>query len=105
MLEIFQVLTYLELLAVDLILQKKLDAEAFVPLDEAVDAMNEALDKDDIKEWSKSDLAFHRGLLELAGNKRLADTIWSFWTRPGGPRGWRCSGVRSRAARPRITAS
>ncbi len=79
MLEIFQVLTYLELLAVDLILQKKLDSEAFAPLDEAVAAMNVALDKDDIKEWSKGDLAFHRGLLELAGNKRLADTIWSFW--------------------------
>ena len=79
MLEIFQLLAYLEAMAVDLIMEGQPKPEDFDPLDEAVAAMNAALEKDDVAVWSVADQAFHRELLKLAGNRRLEETMASFW--------------------------
>jgi DNA-binding GntR family transcriptional regulator len=79
MLEVFQILTYVEALAVDLIIEKRLSPESFKTLDAAVAAMSLANDANDIEAWSVADQAFHRELLELAGNQRLKETMASFW--------------------------
>ncbi|MBL6946644.1 MAG: GntR family transcriptional regulator [Rhodospirillales bacterium] len=79
MLEIFQLLTYLEALAVDLILDMKAKPETFDPMYAAVIAMEEAIDNDDVEAWTIADLTFHAELLALADNKRLTETIGSFW--------------------------
>ncbi len=79
MLEIFQLLTYLEALAVDLILDMKPKPESFDPMDVAVTAMEKAIENDDVEAWAIADKTFHDELLALADNKRLTETIASFW--------------------------
>lgn len=79
MLEIFQLLTYLESLAVDLILEKKPEPAAFRTMEAAINAMAAAIETDDIEQWSIADQAFHREIQELAGNNRLKETMGSFW--------------------------
>lgn len=79
MLEIFQILTYLEALAVDLILEMAPAPEVFDPMEAAVEAMAKAIEEDDLEAWSLADYSFHSELLDLAGNRRLTETVASFW--------------------------
>jgi DNA-binding GntR family transcriptional regulator len=79
MLEIYQVMTKLESLVVELIATRKPDDVELRPLQEATRRMRQALDADDLDAWPDADDRFHRTMLEMAGNKRLAAIVNGFW--------------------------
>ena len=70
--EIYEVLTALEVAAVELAARRPLTAEELAPLDEALQTMETRLAADDLDGWARADARFHKALLTLAGNKRLA---------------------------------
>jgi len=71
--EIYQVITCLETMAVDLLARKKPSEDEVKPLEDALDEMDGALKTENLAEWAKADERFHKALLELCGNRRLAD--------------------------------
>lgn len=78
MLEIYQVVTALEASAAELLARRGLARTALASLDAAVDAMDAALAKADLAAWAAADEQFHRRLLELCGNRRLAQIGFAF---------------------------
>lgn len=70
--EIYDVLNCLEALAAQRLAERKPSREELSPLIEAQDDMVRSLDAGDLDAWAKADDRFHRQLLDLAGNKRLA---------------------------------
>jgi DNA-binding GntR family transcriptional regulator len=77
--EMYEVLTALELAAIEGVARARPSAEAFKPIMAALDDMDKALRKQDAGAWVKADERFHRGLVSLCGNKRLVavvDTLW-----------------------------
>lgn len=70
--EIYEVLTSLESMAAELLARKKLDAKTLEPLREATRDMEAALASDDLEAWAAADERFHRALIDLCGNRRLA---------------------------------
>ncbi|MBX2858212.1 MAG: GntR family transcriptional regulator [Cellvibrionaceae bacterium] len=71
-LEISQILTALEVMAVELLGKKKPGVDMLRPMADAVDEMDRAIENDDLDAWSDAEEKFHRLLLTLSGNKRLA---------------------------------
>lgn len=71
--EIYQVLSSLETMAVDLLARKKPSRDDLAPLQHALDAMDQALDVENVSAWAEADERFHRSLFEHCGNRRLAD--------------------------------
>ncbi len=69
--EIYEVLTVLEVAAVEIAARRPLAAEDLAPLDSALQAMKSSLATNDLDGWAKADARFHKALLALAGNKRL----------------------------------
>lgn len=69
--EIYEVLTGLESMAVELLARKAPSSEELQPLVDAIDAMDRALEGDDLEAWAQADERYHRALLELCGNQRL----------------------------------
>jgi DNA-binding GntR family transcriptional regulator len=69
--EIFQVVTGLEVVAAYLLASRRPERAELAPLELAVTAMEEALKAKDEGAWGEADERFHRGLLELCGNRRL----------------------------------
>jgi DNA-binding GntR family transcriptional regulator len=78
MLEIYEVVTALESTAAELLARRGLDAAGLRPLEQAVDAMDAALERDDLAAWAEADERFHRALLELCGNRRLMQVGFTF---------------------------
>ncbi|ACR14808.1 GntR family transcriptional regulator [Teredinibacter turnerae] len=70
--EINQVLTGLECLAVELLAKKSCGSDVLRPMTDAVQEMELALENDAIEDWAKAEEKFHRLLISLAGNKRLS---------------------------------
>jgi len=70
--EIYEVVTAVETAAVELLTRRRLTRRELAPLKKAVEAMDAALESDDLQCWAKEDDQFHRLLLELCGNDRLA---------------------------------
>lgn len=70
--EIYQVLTALESMAAEILARLEPTDEELAPMKNAVNQLNEALEDDDLDAWAMADENFHRSLLELCGNKRLA---------------------------------
>lgn len=70
--EIYQVLTALESMAAEVLARRKPTLEELEPMEQAVEALNDALRNDDLDAWAVADEQFHRSLLELCGNQRLA---------------------------------
>jgi len=79
MLEIYQVMTNLESLVVELIATRKPADAELRPLEDATRQMQQALDADDLDAWTEADDRFHRKMIEMAGNKRLAAIVNEFW--------------------------
>jgi DNA-binding GntR family transcriptional regulator len=79
--EIYEILTALESLAVEILAQRKPTEAELKPLISATIAMEKALQKDDLDAWASADELFHARLVTLAGNKKLLDTVMSFWDR------------------------
>ncbi len=70
--EIYEVLTALEVTAVELLARRSPSSEVLGPLAEALQDMAASLDKDDLDGWARADARFHQTLIMLSGNKRLA---------------------------------
>ena len=70
--QIYQVVTAVETAAVELLARRRPTDAELAPLLEAVNAMDDALAQDDRVAWAAADDRFHRLLLELCGNSRLA---------------------------------
>ncbi len=73
--EIYEILTALEGMAAEAAARKGASPEQLAALQEAVDEMEEALAADDLLRWSQADARFHRQLVELAANRRLAAIV------------------------------
>ena len=43
--------------------------------------MGRALEANDLDAWAAADEDFHRRLIELSGNRQLADTVLNYWDR------------------------
>ncbi len=78
MVEIYQVLTAIEAQAAELLARRGLPDEEIASLETAVNAMDAALEADDRPAWAHADEQFHRRLLELCGNRRLAQVGFTF---------------------------
>lgn len=70
--EIYDVLTSLESMAAELLARKQPDAETLEPMRDATRDMETALKIDDLDAWAAADERFHRALIDLCGNRRLA---------------------------------
>jgi DNA-binding GntR family transcriptional regulator len=70
--EIYELLTALETTAVELAARRRPAASELVPLGRAVAEMEAALAAEDLEAWAAADARFHKLLLELSGNRRLA---------------------------------
>ncbi|WP_343032348.1 GntR family transcriptional regulator [Pandoraea cepalis] len=79
--EIYEVLTSLEGTAAELAASKELSDEELHVLDIALDAMDDALKKDDLDAWAKADEDFHAQLLDLCGNRLIKQLVSNTWDR------------------------
>jgi DNA-binding GntR family transcriptional regulator len=78
MTEIYDVLTALEITAAERLAARQPDEATLQPLWDAVDDMDAALASDDLDRWADADESFHRSLVEICGNRRLAATALTF---------------------------
>lgn len=79
--EIYEVLTALESMAVDLVARRKPTARELDPLVQASRDMAKALKADDLDAWAAADERFHRHLVELSGNRLLIENVQNCWDR------------------------
>jgi DNA-binding GntR family transcriptional regulator len=79
--EIYEIIGSLESTAAEILAARKPSEAELRPLLLATQAMAKALDQDDLDAWAKADENFHLHLVRLAGNKRLAETVMSYWDR------------------------
>lgn len=79
--EIYQILGALEGLAAELVAARKPSATELKPLVVATRSMERALAKDDLQAWAEADESFHEHLIDLCGNKLLADAVYGYWDR------------------------
>ena len=77
--QIYQILTALESAAAERAALRKPSADDLAPIFATCEAMEAALEKDDLDAWARADEAFHKALLNLAGNPRLAALCFNFW--------------------------
>ncbi len=77
--EIYAVLTALEPMAAELLARRADPAAGLERLSAACDAMEAALAAEDRPGWAAADEAFHLGLAELCGNRRLAGMVMQVW--------------------------
>ncbi|WP_439578988.1 GntR family transcriptional regulator [Elioraea sp.] len=77
--EIYEVLAALEPKAAGLAAKRGLSAEDLSALENAVAAMDAALERGDLVAWAEADERFHMDLVRASGNRRLAATVGSFW--------------------------
>lgn len=77
--EIYEIMISLEVTATRFLAQRRPTREEIVPLIEACDAMETALERDDLIAWARADERFHLSLVELSGNKRLAAIVMAVW--------------------------
>jgi len=79
--QIYQILTSLESLAVELAAARKLPAKEFKSLESALKEMKLAQEASDLKAWAQADENFHYYLVVLSGNRILIELVDSFWGR------------------------
>jgi DNA-binding GntR family transcriptional regulator len=79
--EIYVVLTALESAAAEIVARKSPGEEELAPLVQASRDMSKALKADDLDGWAEADERFHRGLIELSGNRLLIDAVLNLWDR------------------------
>jgi DNA-binding GntR family transcriptional regulator len=79
--EIYEILTALECMAIEILGKSKPTLLTLHPLLEATKAMELALNRDDLDGWARADESFHQSLVKLAGNKMLFDTVMGYWDR------------------------
>lgn len=72
--EIIDIISALEVTAVERLAEQHPTPGDLAPLTKACDAMAEAIAAEDRDAWSAADEDFHRSLLRLSGNRHLAET-------------------------------
>jgi DNA-binding GntR family transcriptional regulator len=77
--EVYEVLTALELTAIERLARSELSREAIVTIERSLKALDAALKRKDVEAWAAADEEFHRTLLALPGNTRLAQMAESLW--------------------------
>jgi DNA-binding GntR family transcriptional regulator len=81
MAEIYAVLSSLESTAAELAARRGLGAREVKPLETASRDMETALAAGDLDAWAAADEQFHMSLVELSGNRLLAEMVTNFWDR------------------------
>ena len=79
--EIYEILTSLEATAAELAARRKPSAAELAPLEKATRDMDRALRKGELDAWAEADERHHRHLIELCGNRRLAQIVYNTWDR------------------------
>jgi DNA-binding GntR family transcriptional regulator len=77
--EIYQILTALEAAAAEIVASKPPLERGTDLLKRAIRDMTKALDGGALEKWAEADERFHKLLIELAGNKRLAASVNLHW--------------------------
>ena len=70
--DIYEVLTSLEARAAERLAERRPSEAELAPMIAAAEQMEASLDRGDLDAWAQADEDFHRLLLELCGNRRLA---------------------------------
>lgn len=70
--EIYEVLTSLEARAAERLAERRPSSAELAPMVAALEEMERSLEQGDLETWAQADEDFHRLLLELCGNRRLA---------------------------------
>ena len=73
--EIYQILTALESEAAGLLAARRHSAEELRAIEQACQDMEQAIEENALERWAAADARFHRSLLELCGNRRLATIV------------------------------
>jgi len=73
--EIYELLTNLEPHAAAGLAEYGVDPDDLAILDEATTTMERAIKERHLDEWAEADDRFHRSLIDLCGNRRLADFV------------------------------
>ncbi len=81
MTDIYVVLTALESAAAEIVARRSPGEAELAPLVLASRDMAKALKADDLDAWAEADERFHRGLIELSGNRLLIDAVLNLWDR------------------------
>jgi DNA-binding GntR family transcriptional regulator len=79
--EIYEILTALECMAVEILAKRRPSQQELTPLVEATQLMETALAREDLDAWAKADETFHMALVKLAGNRLLLETVMGYWDR------------------------
>lgn len=79
--EIYEILTSLESTAAELVAKARPSAQELAPLEQASRDMEKALKRDDLDGWAEADERFHRQLVQMCGNPKLAAIVFNFWDR------------------------
>jgi DNA-binding GntR family transcriptional regulator len=79
--DIYQILTALEGMAVELVAKRRPSKSELKPLVEATRTMSAALERDDLDAWAAADEVFHRELVAMSGNRLLLETMMAHWDR------------------------
>lgn len=79
--EIYDILTSLESTAAELVARARPTAAELAPLEKASRDMEKALRRDDLDAWAEADERFHRHLVQMCGNAKLAAIVFNFWDR------------------------
>ncbi|MCY3985124.1 MAG: GntR family transcriptional regulator [Roseovarius sp.] len=72
--DVLQILTALEVTAVELISKMTPDKKMLQPIIDACDAMETALESRNADQWLEADENFHCGLMKICGNQHLTET-------------------------------
>ena len=79
--ELYEILTALECLAVELVANLRPSEAQLTPLVKATQGMADALACDDLDAWARADESFHSELIALTRNRLLIEAISSYWDR------------------------
>lgn len=71
--EIYEVLTAVESMAVEILAQLPKEERRLSEIEAALDEMDKALENADLSAWADADDSFHRALVIACGNQRLAE--------------------------------
>ena len=79
--EIYEILTSLEAMAAELAARRRPSAAELAPLEKASSDMDKALKRGKLEAWADADERYHRYLIELCGNPKLAGIVYNYWDR------------------------
>lgn len=79
--EIYEILTSLEAMAAELVARRAPSPAELALLEKSSRDMDKALETDDLDAWAEADERYHRHLIELCGNRKLAGIVTNYWDR------------------------